>query len=187
MVTPNADAGAHAAGFRDFFENHIEFVWRNLRRLGVPDAEVETRARQVFVMAHRRLDELDGVTNCGARALLFQIVLGVTRDACHEGGRQPMLTAGEGAPGRPAFAPPWIEWTGPCDALTQLDAALSVLDVDLRATLVLREIEDMTVLEIAQVLGVQVQTIDDRLRIARRKLATALPRPSMEEITERPE
>ena len=35
--------------------DHHTFVWRSLRRLGVPDCDVDDASQQVFLVAHRRL------------------------------------------------------------------------------------------------------------------------------------
>src|SRR5688572_24491353 len=34
--------------FRALYEAHVAFVWRNLRRLGVSDADVEDKVQEVF-------------------------------------------------------------------------------------------------------------------------------------------
>ena len=62
------------------------------------------------------------------------------------------------------------------DTLARLDAALSMLDLDRRAVLVLHEIEEMTAPEIAQVLNIPLNTVYSRLRVAREKLEGALAR-----------
>ncbi|MBC7017899.1 hypothetical protein, partial [Salmonella enterica] len=43
--------------FRLLYDAHVAFVWRNLRRLGVMDRDVEDKCQEVFVVAHRRWAE----------------------------------------------------------------------------------------------------------------------------------
>ena len=44
---------------RALHERHFGFVWRNLRRLGVPDAVAEDAAQDVFLVVHRRQSSYD--------------------------------------------------------------------------------------------------------------------------------
>jgi RNA polymerase sigma-70 factor (ECF subfamily) len=60
--------------------------------------------------------------------------------------------------------------------LAQLDAALATIDMGRRAVLVLHEIEEMTAPEIAHVLGIPLNTVYSRLRVARGELEQALRR-----------
>ena len=39
---------------RQLYDSHFAFVWRNLRRLGVPDGIIEDAAQDVFLVVHRR-------------------------------------------------------------------------------------------------------------------------------------
>lgn len=57
------DASAPALDFAAVYDAHFDFVWRNLRRLGVVGAGLDDAAQDVFVVVHRRLAELgDGVS-----------------------------------------------------------------------------------------------------------------------------
>ena len=44
---------------RQLYDSHFPFVWRNLRRLGVPDVILEDAAQDVFLVVHRRWDSFD--------------------------------------------------------------------------------------------------------------------------------
>src|ERR1700690_85859 len=43
--------------FDAVYAEHFEFVWRNLRRLGVPDSALRDAAQEVFLVVYRRLGE----------------------------------------------------------------------------------------------------------------------------------
>jgi len=58
--------------------------------------------------------------------------------------------------------------------LSRLDDALAAIEIGKRAVLVLHEIEEMTAPEIAQVLGIPMNTVYSRLRVAREELEEAL-------------
>jgi RNA polymerase sigma-70 factor (ECF subfamily) len=169
------DAEARTRAFRALYDGQLDFVWRNLRRLGVADAEVEDRAQEVFVVAHRRFGEFED-RGRGPRAWLFQIVLRVASDARRHRRRHPEFPDGGDAVERVSVEPPQADAMARRDALARLDAALSVLDLDRRAVLVLHEIEEMTAPEIAQVLCIPLNTVYSRLRVAREKLEGALAR-----------
>jgi len=169
------DAEARTRAFRTLYETQLDFVWRNLRRLGVADSEAEDRAQEVFVVAHRRFDEFED-RGRGPRAWLFQIVLRVASDARRHRRRHPEYADGGDAVERVSVEPSQAAAMARRDTLARLDAALSVLDIDRRAVLVLHEIEEMTAPEIAQVLGIPLNTVYSRLRVAREKLEVALAR-----------
>jgi RNA polymerase sigma-70 factor (ECF subfamily) len=159
--------------FRILYDTHVDFVWRNLRRLGVFESEVEDRAQEVFVVAHRRFDEFEERGH-GPRAWLFQIVLRVASDARRHHRRHPEVPDGGDAVGRASIEPPQPEAIERREALSRLDTALGAVDLDRRAVLVLHEIEEMTAPEIALVLGIPLNTVYSRLRVAREKLEEAL-------------
>jgi len=62
------------------------------------------------------------------------------------------------------------------EARRQLDAALARLDDDKREVLVLYELEELSMPEVARVLGVPVQTAYTRLHAAREIMRKALSR-----------
>ena len=175
VSTERHDAEARARAFRTLYETQLDFVWRNLRRLGVADSEAEDRAQEVFVVAHRRFDEFED-RGRGPRAWLFQIVLRVASDARRHRRRHPEFPDGGDAVERVSVEPGQAEAMVRRDTLVRLDAALAVLDLDRRAVIVLHEIEEMTAPEIAQVLNIPLNTVYSRLRVAREKLEAALTR-----------
>ena len=135
--------------FRAMYEAQIDFVWRNLRRLGVHDAEVDDKSQEVFVIAHRRFAEFEDRGH-GPRAWLFQIVLRVASDARRHRRRHPEDPDGGDSLAREAVEPPQAEVVARREAMRELDRALETIDVGRRAVLVLHEIEEMTAPEIAQ-------------------------------------
>jgi RNA polymerase sigma-70 factor, ECF subfamily len=167
------------AAFRGMYDGHVDFVWRNLRRLGVSDADVEDRTQEVFVIAHRRFDEFEDRGH-GPRAWLFQIVLRVASDARRHRRRHPEDPDGGAAELRGWTEPEQQVELDRREALTRLDEALSMIDVQRRAVLVLHEIEEMTAPEIATSLNIPLNTVYSRLRVARAELEQALVRRSRE-------
>jgi RNA polymerase sigma-70 factor (ECF subfamily) len=171
----DARLDGRARTFRALYEEHVDFVWRNLRRLGVHASEVEDRTQEVFVVAHRRFDEFEDRGH-GPRAWLFQIALRVASDARRHRRRHPEDPDGGDATSRASVEPLQTDVIARREALSQLDAALESIDVGRRAVLVLHEIEEMTAPEIAQVLTIPLNTVYSRLRVARVELEEALTR-----------
>jgi RNA polymerase sigma-70 factor (ECF subfamily) len=181
--SPPRGAAERIASFRSMYDAHVDFVWRNLRRLGVASADVEDRTQEVFVIAHRRFDRFEDRGH-GPRAWLFQIVIRVASDARRHRRRHP-----EDSDGGVAELRGWIEPEQPAElarqeALGRLDEALSTIAVTRRAVLVLHEIEEMTAPEIGRILSIPLNTVYSRLRVARAELEQALARSAREPGTE---
>jgi RNA polymerase sigma-70 factor (ECF subfamily) len=174
-LRPDGEGASAESTFRAMYDAHVDFVWRNLRRLGVSDADAEDRTQEVFVVAHRRFaDFVD--RGHGPRAWLFQIVLRVASDARRHHRRHPEVPDGGVALDHISIEPPQAEAMTRREDLSRLDAALASIDIARRAVIVLHEIEEMTAREIAQVLGVPLNTVYSRLRVGRVELEEALTR-----------
>jgi RNA polymerase sigma-70 factor (ECF subfamily) len=167
------EAEVKGVEFRSLYDEHVAFVWRNLRRLGVAPSDVEDRVQEVFVVAHRRLGDYQERGH-GPRAWLFQIVLRVASEWRRHRRRHPEDVDGGVAQDLEHTEPEQPELIARREALEQLDVALATLDVDKRAVLVLHEIEEMTAPEIAESLVLPINTVYSRLRVARQQLEVAL-------------
>ena len=174
-VPVRADGEGRESTFRAMYDAHVDFVWRNLRRLGVAKADTEDRTQEVFVVAHRRFAEFVDRGH-GPRAWLFQIVLRVASDARRHHRRHPEVPDGGVSLDRASVEPQQTEVIARREALSRLDAALASIDLGRRAVLVLHEIEEMTAREIAQVLAIPLNTVYSRLRVGRIELEQALAR-----------
>jgi RNA polymerase sigma-70 factor (ECF subfamily) len=170
-VAPAAESRTRS--FRALYDGHVDFVWRNLRRLGVHESDVDDRTQEVFVVAHRRFDQFEDRGH-GPRAWLFQIVLRVASDARRHRRRHPEDPDGGDAMGRASVDASQADAILKREALSRLDAALETIDLGRRTVLVLHEIEEMTAPEIAQVLGIPLNTVYSRLRVGRAELEAAL-------------
>lgn len=172
-ITVVTQLDERARSFRSLYEAHVDFVWRNLRRLGVSESDADDSTQEVFVIAHRRFDEFADRGH-GPRAWLFQIVLRVASGVRRHHRRHPEVPDGGVAVDRETIDPPQAEAFARREALSKLDAALATIDMARRAVLVLHEIEEMTAPEIAEILGIPLNTVYSRLRIARVELEQAL-------------
>jgi RNA polymerase sigma-70 factor, ECF subfamily len=170
-----AIAAERDRAFRAVYDEHAAFVWRNLRRLGVADADVEDKVQEVFVVAHRRWSDFADRGH-GPRAWLFQIALRVASDARRHRRRHPVDPDGGIAQDRASIEPPQAKEVARKQAIDLLDRALASIDLGRRAVLVLHEIEQMTAPEIAKTLDLPLNTVYSRLRVARTELEQEIKR-----------
>jgi RNA polymerase sigma-70 factor (ECF subfamily) len=169
--------------FEDVYDEHAEFVWRSLRRLGVLGASVDDALQDVFVVVHRRLRDFEGKSSL--RTWLFGIVLGVARNYRRSARRR----APEGALAAEANDDlPSPDARGPearaedAEAVRTLYALLDQLDEDKREVFVLSDLEEMTAPEIAAALSLNVNTVYARIRAARLAFEQAVARHRAKEI-----
>lgn len=164
------EAGGPAGDLAQIFRAHAPFVWRVLRRLGVREADVEDVAQEVFVVVHRRLPDFEG------RSSVQTWVYGICVRVASDHRRRAHVRREEATsrpPERVGSAPQGKELEAR-EARAILDAALGTLDEAKRAVLVLYEIEEVPMKEVAEALGCPLQTAYSRLAAARRELREAL-------------
>ncbi|HTJ83528.1 MAG TPA: sigma-70 family RNA polymerase sigma factor [Polyangiaceae bacterium] len=151
-----------AAVRRIVVENHA-FVWRSLLRLGVPRADVDDALQHVFLVVSRRLAD---VVEGSERAFLYGVCLRVaSRARRSEARRREVADSGEIERVDPGARPDELLERARARAL--LDEILEAMPLDLRSVFTLFELEQLTMVEIAELLGVPQGTVASRLRRAR--------------------
>lgn len=180
----SAGAGAEAkdrhAALPDFgtvYQEHFDLVWRTLRRYGVPNGAIDDAVQDAFLVVHSRLPTFEGRSSL--RTWIFGIARRVARD--HRPSRAELATVDVLA------ALPDVESSSPLAMLETLEGAhlleklLARLTADKREAFILVKLEQMTIVEAAQALGVNVNTITSRVRTACRELEQALARLHLDE------
>jgi RNA polymerase sigma-70 factor (ECF subfamily) len=175
----DAEDAAEALSFEAVYDRCFDFVWRNLRRLGVPDAHLDDAAQEVFLVVHRRLPELQ--KQGSVRQWLFAILLRVASDHRRSIRRKSPHNLATGAPIEAdsiaddrSQSPD--ERTAQAEGVRLLYKLLEELDDEKRAVFVLAELEQMSAPEIAAALSVNLNTVYARLRAARREFEHAVQR-----------
>jgi RNA polymerase sigma-70 factor (ECF subfamily) len=158
---------------RSIFDQHFEFVWRSLRRLGVPEADVDDALQEVFVVVHRKLPEFQARSK--VTTWLYGICFRVASEHMRKvyAHREDVTDAVPDGPD-PNDGPE--ERMQGREARERLDEVLSQLDPDRRAVFVLYEIEELPVETIAEIVSVPVGTVYSRLRAAREEFEKAIAR-----------
>jgi len=156
--------------FDALYENHFDLVWRTARRLGIPSSAADDVVQDTFVVVHRRLDKYDGETPI--RRWLIGILTRLVADQRRRHRRKESANVPQSEDSARALAsalPAPSAELEQAEAVRLLDALLGELDEDKREVLVLAQLEELSVPEIAELLGANVHTIYARLRSARRE------------------
>ena len=172
-VPAPAPARRQSLVFDDVYREHFAFVWRAAKRLGVSDGSLDDVVQEVFVVVHRRLGGFEGRSSL--KTWLFGIALRVVRDHRRAVRRRPV---------EPAVDVDTLETNanGPAEnaeraeAVRVLHTLLDQLADERREIFVMADLEQMTMPEIAETLGLNVNTAYARLRLARQEFEDALAR-----------
>jgi RNA polymerase sigma-70 factor (ECF subfamily) len=157
------------ATFSRLYDEHVDFLWRSARRLGVAEDSADDVVQQVFVVVHRRLSEFEG--RASVKSWLFAILLRVVQDHRRSLRRRSPHLVGE--PTDPDVLPASARASDPYEALARAEASrlinqvLESLDEERRAVFVMAELEEMTPAEIAEALEIDAKAVYARLRGAR--------------------
>lgn len=165
---PSADpvgTSPNAETFAAIYREHVQFVWRSVRRLGIREADAEDAVQEVFMVVHRRLDTFNGTSQF--RSWIYGICMHVVRGRRRKASeRLEVLSVAEDMP-------PEVTTADPAKAIDRkkaamlLDLALDTLPLEQRATFTLFELENLSCQEIAELTEVPLGTVYSRLRLAR--------------------
>ena len=158
----DADGGPHAR-VHALVLSHFDSIWRLLRRLGVPESMVDDATQQVFVIA---TDKLSKIQPGSEHSFLFGIALRIASDERRKARRRPEVAELEES-ALSHQGPTPDELVDQRKARALMDDVLEAMPLELRSVFVLYEMEEMTMAEIAAVLGIPAGSVASRLRRAR--------------------
>jgi RNA polymerase sigma-70 factor (ECF subfamily) len=161
------------SGLRPLFDAHYPSIWQLLRRLGVRQAQLDDAAQEVFWVAARRLGDIKPGSE---HSFLYGVALRVaSQEVRRQAAAMPLSALEHGPP--LADERPWAdEQLADKQARLLLDEALAALPLDLRAVLVLHELEGLDVPQIAEIETIPVGTASSRLRRAREEFSAIAKR-----------
>jgi len=152
----------------DAFQLELDYLCRTLRRLGVRAEDLEDEVHEVFLVLNRKWAEYDSTRPL--RPYLFGIALRVVAARKRRSRREvpyALLEPGEGGR-RPDEA---LEAARARDLVLK---ALSYVPLPRRAVLVMHDIDEIPMRDVAQALSVPLFTGYSRLRKARREFEAAV-------------
>lgn len=146
------------------YDEYFDFVYRSLKRLGVSSASLEDAAQEVFIVVHRRLESFE--ERASIKSWIFAITLRIAKnyrrkdakERIHVNESDAHLICPRGTP---------EEAHANARAGEMVIRLLEGLDDEKRAVFVLAELEDVPAPEIAIALGLPLNTVYSRLRLAR--------------------
>ncbi len=151
--------------FVDVYTRELDYVWRTLWRLGVPERDLEDVSHDVFVVVHQKLHTFDAARPL--RPWLFGIAFRVALDRRRKksSGEVPVADAGVVDVDVDAKDAHAVVVAAEDRALVR--DALLALPLEQRAVLVLHELDELPIPACAEVLQAPVATLYSRLRLAR--------------------
>lgn len=149
---------------------HFDFIWRTLRCFGLRPPQLEDAVQDVLLTAYRRLESYEGRSRVTTWlfGIAYHVALNHRRQLRRKG------TFDELRDDVVAPLPCPDQCAERAEALHLVEEFLDTLDDDRRAVFVLCEIEELAAPEVADALGVKLNTVYSRLRLARRDFHRAL-------------
>jgi len=163
-----------ALDIAEVYAAHFRYVWRCLRSLGVADAGLDDAVQDVFLVVQKKLGQFDG--RAQLRTWLYAIALRIARRYRAAAGEEAGRLAADSREHGTEDAEGLREVPSPVDAELSVEhgdlldlarRALERLDDPKREVFVLCHVERMSAPEIAEAIGIPLNTVYSRLRAAR--------------------
>jgi RNA polymerase sigma-70 factor (ECF subfamily) len=166
MPSVSAPGQSSRTDFERLFAENYAFVWRSLVHFGLSPANADDAAQEVFLVVHRRLSEYDPSRSFKGW------VYGIARRAAsaHQRDRRRAAARDEQGTSPTGSTSPESELETRQTALW-VQSCLDAMPEEQREVFLLAEVEEFTAPEIADALGVKLNTVYSRLRLARERFA----------------
>lgn len=168
------------SAFSTLFETYADKLYRLSIGLLQQAEEAEDVVQETFIKAITHLDQFEGRSNLGT--WLYQVAYNASLDRLRQRVADPLPEENPFADDDHWLPLPelLVEWHSPEDLLIDeqehryLDQAISQLPQALRAVFVLRDIDELSTAETAEILGFSVSAVKVRLHRARLELRESL-------------
>jgi RNA polymerase sigma-70 factor, ECF subfamily len=153
--------------FRSIFDREFSYVWTSLRRLGVAPRDLEDVTHDVFVEVFRNLARYDATRPLRPWlfAFAFRFASDYRRLARH---RVEVYEEPAGA----SADPPADDVVAARELRAVIMKALDSIELLRRGVFILHELDARPMAEIAETLGIPLNTAYSRLRVAREEFTT---------------
>jgi RNA polymerase sigma-70 factor, ECF subfamily len=165
VLDVSREAATPLPGFREVYDANFAFVWRAVANRGVPPSALDDVVQEVFLVVHRKLDEFEGRSS--VRTWLMGIVRRVVADHVKKRGNRPLAQEELGEHPAQNGEEPGVQAERRA-AMVLVDALLETMSEVQREVFVLYELEQLTTREIAALTGANENTVQTRLKAARR-------------------
>lgn len=159
--------------FRALFMAQLAWMWTTLRRLGVKEPDLEDVAHEVFLQVYKKFETYDPARPI--RPWLFAFAYREASDYRRQA-RHRREEATDHLPERIEPGQTTDEMMERFEESMLVQKALSRIDLDRRAVLVAFEIDGTPMKEIADAIGIPLNTAYSRLRIGREELTAEIKR-----------
>jgi RNA polymerase sigma-70 factor (ECF subfamily) len=174
LESPSTEADAFAVQqssrlrLERMFNDHHDFIWRLLRRLGLSRGAADDAAQHVFLVAAERvLDIQEG----RERAFLFGTALRVARRTSRNEKRWVLEDDMDFRNSQAARPEDLADQRRAVDLMGRI---LTKMDLDLKTVFILAELEGQTMPQVAALLEIPLGTATSRLRRAREAFRAAV-------------
>jgi len=161
-------ASTERVPFRTLYERYFAFTWRALRYLGVPEAQVDDAAQELWVVVHRRYTEFEGRSE--VKTWLFAIAVNIERNIRRverrRGSQVPLPPELQTSQGDPLVAREEKE------AWALVRGFVDTLDETRRAVFAASLVEGLSAAETAAITGLPLETVYNRVRALKRSFST---------------
>jgi RNA polymerase sigma-70 factor (ECF subfamily) len=158
--------------FTRLFQAECSYVWTSLRRLGIRDRDLEDLVHEVFLVVHRHLGDYD--PRRPIRPWLFGISFRVAAAYRRLARTHRELVSDQIEAVDPE--PSAEDRVATKQEQELVMRALDMLDLDRRALILMHDFDELTMPEIAEIIGVPLNTAYSRLRLAREQFTAACRR-----------
>ena len=155
--------------FEQIYADEFGYVWNSLRRLGIPERNLEDVCHEVFMVVYRKLEQYD--SDRPIRPWLFGIAFRVASDHREKASNARELLTD---PEPPSEAPAALDELSADEARDVVMRAVQQLDMERRAIFVLSELDGHAMPEVAESLSVPLNTAYSRLQAARETFETVV-------------
>lgn len=171
-IPANPEERAQVPEFGTVYAEQFGFVWRCLGGLGIPSSQLDDATQEVFLAVHGGLSGFRG--DAQLRTWLYGIVRNVAykqrRGFARKGRAEPLLDE----PIAPGASPD--EQAQAAQAAEFVRTFASTLDDKKRDVFVLALVEELSIPEVAEIVGIPLNTAYTRLRAVKAELREALER-----------
>jgi RNA polymerase sigma-70 factor (ECF subfamily) len=158
--------------FRELFDAEFDFLFATLRRLGVSPSDLEDVTHEVLLRVYQHWHEYQ--PSRPVRPWLFVFAYRQASDYRRLARHRREVLSDSREPSSPA--PSADDLLAARDRRALVEAALEHVDLDRRAVLLLHDLQETPMAEVAAMLDVPLPTAYSRLRVAREELVAAARR-----------